>query len=47
LLGDGTALKYAATADGTVTVQLPAAYRTKLVDVVEIDFTAPTAAAGQ
>jgi alpha-L-fucosidase len=36
LLGDGSALKYTVN-DGSITVELPAAKRTKLVDVVAID----------
>jgi alpha-L-fucosidase len=36
LLGDGSALKYTVH-DGSITVELPAAKRTKLVDVVAID----------
>jgi alpha-L-fucosidase len=37
LLGDGTPLQFA-YADQTVTIELPAARRTKLVDVVQVDF---------
>jgi alpha-L-fucosidase len=36
LLGDGTSLKYTYT-DRVLTVELPAAQRTKLVDVVQVD----------
>ena len=46
VVGDGTALKFA-TADGVVSVELPAEKRTKLVDVVEVDFASPAAAAGE
>jgi phage baseplate assembly protein gpV len=37
LMADGSALK-SDYANGTLTVQLPAAKRTKLVDVVQVEF---------
>jgi alpha-L-fucosidase len=45
LLGDGSALNFKTRAGGVVAVDLPAAKRTKLVDVVQVEI-APATAAG-
>jgi hypothetical protein len=44
LLGDGSDLKFESS-DGVLSIQLPAAQRTKLVDVVEVELSADSKSA--